>query len=381
MLPETRLERVSKAVRFGVPLPEGMTPEQFTEDRRRGLGSSDWTDALDIPPYGCSRKLVYDKRGTPADFPFTGNAYTVAGNRLEGTARGILVEERGATIHGHNRLIEDVPGMPPWFRVNVDAIASIGIGKPFAEETKVMSPPVFSRLKRDPLPLHIRFQLMAEMVGVGNLSRGVLFAYQPIPEETHWQEAPEITAKMLEQMVDIGDRIWDRVHGGELPERKEPGAAACSSCPWRLTCWEGLPPMSKEERPTTLPVYDNPEAIRLVEEYIDIRDQAKVYETLKKALSEDLKGVSDLPAAALIGGHKVYCDHTAKTSAAGIRKDIVKMVRTEMLNLGLEFEEAPCLAFLLENVDKLKLKAVEKAYPDLFERHQTRSPGRTLKIY
>ena len=42
--------------------------EQFLADRLSGIGGSDVADVLSLEPWGCARRLYYEKRQVPPDY-------------------------------------------------------------------------------------------------------------------------------------------------------------------------------------------------------------------------------------------------------------------------------------------------------------------------
>ena len=372
----TDLKKATAEIRLGEPLPEKITEKAFVEMRRKGVGGSDWTSLLDLPPYGCSRELFYDKTGAPADYPFEGNAYTAAGNTLEPVARAKFSEWTGAVILGHNRFIENIPGLPEWFRVNVDFIAEDGEHKPFAGEIKAMSQPVFNRFKKEGPKLGVLFQVFAEQVAVGNIDRAYLCSYQPIPEEIDIRDTGKLSEEMFKKMIKLGDSFWKRVCSDNIPDRLEPGSPQCISCPHRLTCWEGLPPISKNDKPSNLPIVSDPELVTLLEQFVDIRAQVKAYTVIKDELTAELKKDNRILPACSIGGHTVYNDYTSKTAASAIIRDIRTMTNDRDDKVMLK-----AIDFLIVHCTKVDMKAVQEAYPELFERHQTSSKSKTLRVF
>ena len=76
-------------------MPRPQLPPDFHEVRKTGFGGSDAHHYANIEPYGCARRVVYDKMGVPADYPFTGNNHTERGIWLEPIVAELTTEATG----------------------------------------------------------------------------------------------------------------------------------------------------------------------------------------------------------------------------------------------------------------------------------------------
>ena len=87
--------------------------EDWLARRRKGIGGSDWQDVLGLDPWGCARRLWYDKRSTPHDFPRRYTGAMKRGHKLE----ALVAEE----VSDHYPIKFAKPGklrkigwLPPW---------------------------------------------------------------------------------------------------------------------------------------------------------------------------------------------------------------------------------------------------------------------------
>ena len=60
-----------------------MNREQFLKERLTGLGGSDIHHLFYEKPYGCSRKLWYEKTSQQPDYPVIASNIMKRGNKLE----------------------------------------------------------------------------------------------------------------------------------------------------------------------------------------------------------------------------------------------------------------------------------------------------------
>src|ERR1019366_2024927 len=63
-----------------------LTLAQLAE-RKKAIGGSDALHLVGLAPFGCQRRLWYDKKGNPEDFPFRGNRHTQRGDVMEDIAK------------------------------------------------------------------------------------------------------------------------------------------------------------------------------------------------------------------------------------------------------------------------------------------------------
>jgi putative phage-type endonuclease len=70
----------------------------FHSFRKLGIGGSDILNLLGLEPWGCPRRLAYDKQGAQPDHPFNGNNNTERGELYEPIAKIVFERRYGARI-------------------------------------------------------------------------------------------------------------------------------------------------------------------------------------------------------------------------------------------------------------------------------------------
>lgn len=89
------------------------------------LGGSDHNDIYDLPPYGCSRKLWYEKRGVAADYPREETPAMLRGKRFEPFVVDEWVLRHGGPERARVRAYapsDRAAGLPEWWGGTPDRI-------------------------------------------------------------------------------------------------------------------------------------------------------------------------------------------------------------------------------------------------------------------
>src|SRR5947207_15926871 len=90
----------------------------WLEERRLGLGGSDMSDLFQIEPYGCQRRLWFDKRNTPPDYPPEATLAMQRGTELEDIIADRWAREKHTKVF---RIHEAVTNSAwPWARAHID---------------------------------------------------------------------------------------------------------------------------------------------------------------------------------------------------------------------------------------------------------------------
>jgi hypothetical protein len=223
------------------------TPEQerqFLLERSSAVGGSDVQHLLSLAPYGCRRRLWYDKKGVAADFPFTGNRHTRRGQAVEPHA----IEEFciGETYRGEGQ---------PWLvqaqrrhaGAHIDHLIwrprpTEGVYNPadYPEgrgvlEVKVPSVRNFYTLMAKGPPEAAQLQLQWGMEMAHTLWGVLLVFNADLWKYKFWtyQKDPG----MVEDLLSIADRFWTSLESDRpVWERLDPSSRQCQDCPWRKTC-------------------------------------------------------------------------------------------------------------------------------------------------
>lgn len=220
--------------------------ESWLEARRQGIGGSDVDDALGELPYGCSRRLAYEKLGIPADYPEDHALLYRRGNDLEPLVCQRYTEETGRKVV---RRPPTVHPTEPWARVTVDReilgahdvtvvgaegpkdIADPGVG---VLEVKTHAAHAYARVKREGLPAGHILQLQWGM-WVRNRKWGSFAVLNPETWEMvtfDVQFDPELIARIEPHIR----AIWEMIQREQMPAKLDPTDKRCLRCAWRKSC-------------------------------------------------------------------------------------------------------------------------------------------------
>lgn len=282
-----------------------VSKESWLQDRRQGIGGSDVDDALGEPPFGCARRLAYEKLGIPADYPEDNALLFRRGADLEPLVCQRYTEETGRKVVRRPTAVHPTV---PWARVNVDreilGAADVTLTTPEGEkqltdpgvgvlEVKTHAAHAYTRVKREGLPPSHVLQLQWGM-WVRNRRWGSFAVLNPETWELVSFDVafdPELIAR-IEPFV---QRVWDQIQREELPPKLDPTDKRCLRCAWRASCQGAalaqavLPPAERDvqaERDDSLMELftDRAEVKRTVEEYEQILEL--IDSRLKVAIGE-----------------------------------------------------------------------------------------------
>lgn len=205
-------------------------------DRSKGIGGSEWGHVLDIPPYGCRRRLWYQKTGVPEDFSPETTLVMERGTELEDIVARRWQRERekaGRRV----RLVKPkiVPlRSPDWWIGHVDRLIhgdERGVG---VLEIKTANQFVFRKIKTEGPPPGYAAQVLHYM-HLHKCNWGVLVVLWP----DGWEMIEfqfEFDAELHQKMLESGHEFMRHCSSGVEPERHPGDYPGCRSCPWRLTC-------------------------------------------------------------------------------------------------------------------------------------------------
>jgi predicted phage-related endonuclease len=210
---------------------------QDPAQRQGFIGGTDVQHVLGLEPYGCARRLWYQKTGAPEDRPFKMTGPIVAGKLMEdGVAEmvkertGWNIRRRKASANGHElqRVDRAIVGHPRG---------------PGVLEIKTVSDRAYWDWKRDGVPVGYLMQIQWYMHVLGwswaciaalNRDTGQLELFE-------FDARPELMESVAEK-VDwfMEHHVAQRVAPSWLEERD----GRCESCQWEPTCqmeeWSGV---------------------------------------------------------------------------------------------------------------------------------------------
>lgn len=209
----------------------------FLAERTGGIGGSDVPDLLDLSPYGCEKKLAFDKKGIPQDFPFEGNANTRRGNLLEELAIAEFCRDHGYYATTAAAPEQSIHPEYPFFKAHVDRfVVRTGSTQQVVLENKIPNARNYTAIKASGPPDSWVAQLRWNMY-VAQLPFGVISVFEPYNMKSLKFEYRR--DETLEgQFAVIGNLFWSTVTinpDNPFPQKPE-GYAACFTCPWRKTC-------------------------------------------------------------------------------------------------------------------------------------------------
>jgi predicted phage-related endonuclease len=296
-----------------------------------GVGGSEVHNLWSLEPYGCRRRLWYQKTKSPADFPATPSRDMERGSHLEAIVARIYREATGRKVspagfwrdpeQPHlivhpDRLLDPLPGGPR---------AGRGI-----LEIKCPGVRQFLKVKREGLPEGWILQVQHGL-SVTGFSWGSFAVFSAeLWELLHLDM--ERDPVLIERLRAEGTRFWASVENGPPPDRLPPDDHRCQTCPFRTTC-QGQALLQR-----VLPYAEGPELPRddallpAVEEYLQARKMEEEVEVLVAAARHRLEAALGDRQRLVAGNCKVYWQ--ARTEK---RLDVAAL-RARHPELAREFE-------------------------------------------
>lgn len=227
--------------------------ESFLLERKTAIGGSDVLHLVNLPPYGCTRRLWYDKRDIPPDFPQKQNRHMERGSAMEPFAKTKYALETG-------REIREVPwkldASLPYIGCHADGLINCptperhgGLG---LLEIKCPTARYYYsvRSKVDP-PNEANLQAQWGMMTHGLRWGSILLFSADAWQMRYWDV--EGDDQMQSDLRTLGVEFWKTLkRTADNPhERLDPNDSRCRSCPWRKTC-QGLDEGGEEDQSETL---------------------------------------------------------------------------------------------------------------------------------
>ena len=213
------------------------------EERRKGIGGSEWTDILaDQHPgeykWSCMRKLYYTKKGAVPDFPEITTKAMMRGNILEPVVAELYLAHTGYKVTKKKpraKMLYPGQKVPYWWIGNTDYIVVDLNGVLRVLECKTMNAHVWSEFIENGLSVGYKLQPQHYM-GLTGLDiadvavmwpDGMDFQEEPVPRDTD----------TLKLMVEAGDWFMNSVlKDSLLPQRPTVTEQRCAGCPYGRQC-------------------------------------------------------------------------------------------------------------------------------------------------
>lgn len=264
-------------------------------DRSTGIGGSDCHHLFSLEPYGCARRMAYEKSKTPADYPDPEAAVMRRGHALE----PLVIKLIRDSFADHEMRITQ-PNIreyrnPDYLYCHPDAIVDTLGGETELWEAKTVGFWQWKRLREsqvlpDAYMLQVQHSLLVTGLRVARF--GVLWA-----DGWQFESFPvEANAEIQESIKYYGREFWENLKAGHLPARLDPEDPRCQRCPWRTTC-QGkalLDKVGKAEK--GLPAVDGSSIAGLqaaVDEYFAMLPLSKEADELLEAAKTKIQAALD----------------------------------------------------------------------------------------
>lgn len=319
--------------------------EQFHAERHSCIGGSDIKHLFSLEPYGCARRLFYDKAGVTPDYEHKPNAFMRRGLRLE----EVVVEEFERETGLKCKKVEHTRHHAfPHFGVHADRLIDDGSGQWCGVlECKVPGLHVFQNVKSNGQPLDWQLQLQWALDILGRA-----WGYIAVFHADSWRllaERQEYDPDLALIMRSKAREFWELVERAradlgvvDLPDQLDQADARCQACPWRGTCQgrSPIPELSGQELAPDSEIDLDPSLQPLFYEYLAAKQAAKeadVYVSAVKARIVDaLAGRTAVDCAA---GKILHRDHRVKeyTVPAQTRRALIVIPHRQERNDDVGF--------------------------------------------
>lgn len=201
-------------------------------DRTKSIGGSDLAAVFNLPPYGCRRRLWYEKTATPSDYPFVETAPMRRGKFFEPIVRTFYEQQTGLAVAPGPINLTDPDR--PYSTGELDGRVRTEEIRPHPWECKVPGERMFIKIKREGMDdayiLQLQEYIRLDRADVGTFA---VFHADSVEMLTFDLERDEGIAK---EIVRAQDSFWKQVTEHQIPDRLESVDKRCSSCLWRTSC-------------------------------------------------------------------------------------------------------------------------------------------------
>lgn len=210
-----------------------MDREQFLKERLTGLGGSDIHHLFNAEPYGCARKLWYEKTEQTPDYPVVASNVMKRGNKLEQLIRDEYVEVSGRKIRRVNRMITNTK--IPWAMCHLDAeIVAVDDRGTGILECKSVGRPMYYKVRDEGIPDSWIFQMQHYLLTTGRKWGSYAILWADNWEFIHFDI--ELDRELEHSILEAGESFWRMVQNGPAPERLDAKDKRCTNCEFRNTC-------------------------------------------------------------------------------------------------------------------------------------------------
>lgn len=327
--------------------------KEWHEARLKGIGGSEVSDVLSLPPYGCGRRLWYEKRETKPDFKPEINPAMQRGMMLEDIVREIYQEQTGNRVvtaeafksKEHSHMLGNTDGIIIKEKDNCQV-----------EDTVIAVGNDFGVLEIKCPGIHNYKQIQRNGIPESYLLQGAHYMYVA---DLQWMEYAIFSAELWQLLVvpvkrdeelitliiEEEERFWIQVSNGPTPERLEQGDKRCKKCNWRLTCWQELWIDD-----------DTPEGVE---------DDYEVLETDEFV--------------------NAFREHTESKELLTQAKEVFEESKTKLIGIIGEKEMVKCdlgkLQYKWQSANRLDTTKLKKDKPELCKKYTYKSGSNTFRFY
>lgn len=258
-------------------MPADRTP--FHAERLTCIGGSDMASLFSLEPWGCQRRLMYQKLEIPQDYQSDDKWVFERGHIMEPVILRKFAEKTGRKV---------TPGTffrhidHKWAAVHIDGTCEGGV-----LEIKCLGSRSFRKYKKDGLAdgyiLQLHYAAWATsskraFFAIFNYDTGELLDYEI-------DVSGAVHESLVADIVDMGDKFWAMRARKELPERLPADSMQCRDCEWRRSC------QGEAVFATVAESAFDPAIAPLVTEYTQAKEMMREAEALVEAAREPLEEV------------------------------------------------------------------------------------------
>lgn len=213
---------------------------EYVIDRMSGIGSSDVADVFSLPPYGCARRLYYQKIGTQPDYELPKdetNYHIRRGNMFERLAAEEYIKMTGRKAIKPNRAFRS--DYHHYMIAHLDWLI-VNKGLPRKQrscplELKNPSKEHFLKIKMEGIPeywlLQLQHQIYVKEAPWGSF--GIMS-----PELAQMLPAFDLERDdaLINKIIRAEGLMWDTILERKPPEKLDIDDKRCAVCSWRVTC-------------------------------------------------------------------------------------------------------------------------------------------------
>jgi len=267
-------------------------------DRTKHIGGSDIGSVVNAPPYGCARKLWYQKRGVEPDYAIEFKGHLIRGTKLE----PLIVQEYCEKTGNDVRRRKTIQGQRDYEIGQPDRIILNDPRGPGILETKSANERNFRKFQKEGLPLSYQLQIQWYM-GHAGYKWGAFAILEP----SNWRfDHFEVSfdAAAFDLVRGMVAQFWAMVQGEGEPDRLPVSDKRCQSCEWRHSC-QGVALLEVVDATDTGD--EIPALADLAQEYLQLREVRDEAEDAMDSVKAEAMGLLGDRAGAMAPGFRVLC--------------------------------------------------------------------------